>query len=620
MNDNITNYLNFYLQDPNPQYAVLLDGPWGCGKTCFVDSWLKGLESDESAVLKPIKVSLFGMNKISQINDAINRELFPILNNKGYKIGKTVLSMVGKAMLKCNLDVNDDGKSDGTLEIQIDPLMSLFSNADEKMGCRFIIFDDIERCNIDLRTLFGYINDFVENRLVHVVVICNCNEIREQDRVVFDKFKEKVIGRTFVVKPDITSAMNRFLNEVPFNDFTKQQASVISRVFEATGYNNLRVLRQAIRNYNRIIENQPIDTNNKYHCYCYRNFLIRYLVVMTELAKGNESLIRNMCLIPAFGKRLPENIQDEVSSLRAKYDIIRSEYSINVFDPRHLDALIGNIKEDTLLDEYLYWQIKDQEMPSWKKLEAYLELSNEEFVQLYGEVENVFYTANHEDIRVDTKIGIIYMFLNFEAIGIKAVSEDFYSSSLEYIQFLINKVHNNTDFNTLRNIISKQSRYFSEETIGEDERRKTFRNKIDEMFQKRGEELFKSAIQLLEDLNCDNISRLESLLDEKKPDSNKAYREIPFFQYADSNKMATSILVADNKARIAFHTFLDHRYGFSTSHALSEGLEEEYDCLYVMNQELIKGTEDKTLIDKRLITMITEAITRILKLMRPEAH
>ena len=69
MNGNIVNILEQYVKDFNPQYAILLSGSWGCGKTYFIDAWCaKYIESVSNIINKnegekfisPIKVSLFG--------------------------------------------------------------------------------------------------------------------------------------------------------------------------------------------------------------------------------------------------------------------------------------------------------------------------------------------------------------------------------------------------------------------------------------------------------------------------------------------------------------------------------------------------------------------------------
>lgn len=43
-NKEITNFLDEYVQIPNPQYAVMLKGAWGCGKTFFIQQWIKTLK------------------------------------------------------------------------------------------------------------------------------------------------------------------------------------------------------------------------------------------------------------------------------------------------------------------------------------------------------------------------------------------------------------------------------------------------------------------------------------------------------------------------------------------------------------------------------------------------
>ena len=77
MNNQIFDFLNEYAKLPSPQYAVLLRGKWGCGKTYFVKNWLAEFDksnklpaNENSIELKPIYVSI--MNSmwivISQIH------------------------------------------------------------------------------------------------------------------------------------------------------------------------------------------------------------------------------------------------------------------------------------------------------------------------------------------------------------------------------------------------------------------------------------------------------------------------------------------------------------------------------------------------------------------------
>lgn len=47
MNKQIFDFLKEYAKLPSPQYAILLRGKWGCGKTYFVKHWLE--EFDKSS-------------------------------------------------------------------------------------------------------------------------------------------------------------------------------------------------------------------------------------------------------------------------------------------------------------------------------------------------------------------------------------------------------------------------------------------------------------------------------------------------------------------------------------------------------------------------------------------
>ena len=150
INSHIEEYLDYYcgLSHP-PGFAVLLKGEWGCGKTWFINKYCEKLKEQKQ---KYLYVSLYGMTSFSEIEDTFFQQLHPVLSSKGMKIAGKVLQGAIKASLK--FDINSDGKDDGSLSIQncnID-LTENFKKADESI----LIFDDLERCQIDVNK-FGLI-------------------------------------------------------------------------------------------------------------------------------------------------------------------------------------------------------------------------------------------------------------------------------------------------------------------------------------------------------------------------------------------------------------------------------------------------------------------------------
>jgi hypothetical protein len=76
-----------------------------------------------------------------------------------------------------------------------------------------IVFDDVERCAIPICHLLGYINKFVEHGGFKVILVANENEILEREKAdesnlnAYRRIKEKLIGKTFEIVPEIESAL-----------------------------------------------------------------------------------------------------------------------------------------------------------------------------------------------------------------------------------------------------------------------------------------------------------------------------------------------------------------------------------------------------------------------------
>ena len=91
MNRNILTFLNEYAEIPDPQYAIMLRGAWGCGKTFFIRQWIKQLKNDKDAdklKWRPIYVSLYGLTTTQQITEQINKEISPWIVQQGNETGQ----------------------------------------------------------------------------------------------------------------------------------------------------------------------------------------------------------------------------------------------------------------------------------------------------------------------------------------------------------------------------------------------------------------------------------------------------------------------------------------------------------------------------------------------------
>ncbi|ECH0540421.1 hypothetical protein FPD08_23315, partial [Salmonella enterica] len=96
--------------------------------------------------------------------------------------------------------------------LALGPLVGNIANAliKEKVdNSKTIVFDDLERCSINLEDLFGAINKYVEHHGCKVIVIAHDDKLNDE---LTDK-KEKIFGQVIKVTPDIEGAFNQFISK-----------------------------------------------------------------------------------------------------------------------------------------------------------------------------------------------------------------------------------------------------------------------------------------------------------------------------------------------------------------------------------------------------------------------
>ena len=134
-NEEIIKFLNEYVEIPNPQYAVMLKGAWGCGKTFFIQQWIKTLKNNDvekdKLNWKPIYISLFGLKEVQQVTESINKEIYPWLYSKGAKFIKNFLKAASKIVLRYDIDADGNGKNEGSATLNLDSILLLKEDNNE---------------------------------------------------------------------------------------------------------------------------------------------------------------------------------------------------------------------------------------------------------------------------------------------------------------------------------------------------------------------------------------------------------------------------------------------------------------------------------------------------------
>lgn len=301
--------LNDYLYNVNIKYAVLLNGSWGSGKTYFIKQYIEKLEKNfveskkdkNNNVKKPIYISLYGINSIPEIK---NKILLSLIKSK--KVKQLL------PLLDVGLEVGSDFISSKTFIKNSDNKLSKVLGTLYKIDNLIIVFDDLERCNININSVLGYINELVEHNDIKVIIVADETKIgkvnyeknlelkymlslsdkidledkkkkkytwdtsREEKKSTFTKdeiikrtkdifnedniyneIKEKLIGKIIYYRTNISDVYDIFVEKIIINVDANATAIRNKEIFlkqlEDNNYWNLRTIQFIFQAFNRIV-------------------------------------------------------------------------------------------------------------------------------------------------------------------------------------------------------------------------------------------------------------------------------------------------------------------------------------------------------------------------------
>ena len=170
--EQIIEIISDYIFDERNKQAILIDGEWGCGKTYFVKKKLSPVLKENEKKYKVIYTSLYGLETCKEIKENI----YDILTKDIIK-NKILKNKVKDESIEKGLNVVSKFISVALNKFEIDkdnlPNIEEFINFENLI----VIFDDLERCNIEINKVLGFINDLVEHDNIRVIIVSNQAEI-----------------------------------------------------------------------------------------------------------------------------------------------------------------------------------------------------------------------------------------------------------------------------------------------------------------------------------------------------------------------------------------------------------------------------------------------------------
>lgn len=344
--------LRSYLEMKAPGYALLVDAPWGAGKTHFVRSVCE-VDHNPDAVRY---VSLNGVADETAFRRALLKESFQEeLAKKGQVFGDLISKHLGLGNI-------------GTIarDIVEEALVSRLPDT--------LIFDDIERSSIGPQILFGLINEYVEHKDKRVILVVHSEAHVQKDE--FLKRKEKLVGRTISLDADFEAAFPSFLaatDEGRGKSYFNDHRLIAKSIFEQAGHHNLRLLRSSVRDCAMILDRVDdvlFDAKEPM-----ARFVRTYLALAMALARGEISLA-HLDQRDNWNIAVSSDVEDDLKALN---ELFKRHEGVDIYAhsgsilPKSLARLLFNKRyaDRTALNDILKSTnqfVPQDENPLWKQI------------------------------------------------------------------------------------------------------------------------------------------------------------------------------------------------------------------------------------------------------------
>lgn len=625
-NEEIIKFLNEYVEIPNPQYAVMLKGAWGCGKTFFIQQWIKTLKNGDVEKDKlnwtPIYISLFGLTELQQVTESINKEIYPWLYSKGAKFIKNFLKATSKIVLKYDIDADGNGKNEGSATLNLDSILLLKEDNNEIKGNKILIFDDFERCNINFDTLLGYINYFSEHCKCKIIIIGDESKLSIKEsgngELKFKDFKEKTVGRTFEIKTNICETVDFFINEITSNNrnLLLENKKLIIQIFKASDSHNLRILRQCLNDYNRIVMALPkhYHESSQYH-HIISSLLANFIAVYCEYKSGNTEIAELFNRMTTLSNKNSETNKKREKIL-SKYRFIGMGQNLEILNEFIVGKIIHYLDSGFFDTEYMhhFFDIDDADIKSWEHLYNYWRLSNDEYKKYCDETIAYYSEDKCENLKELFVIVSILSVLSHNQL--LSVPEN---EIIEIGEKNIDRLMARS--NELNDLVASHKMANSGFTPHPDsqcnELLKSLYQYFDDVLKEKKSRCSNKVSVMLENLDNESCRELEDALKEAVPLENMRYIDTPFFKFVDPQKVANRIMGLSNESKNTFYQFLLYRYDVLFN-GNNKFMAEEIPNLKLIGEALKEKAEQTELIEKFSLNQIISVIEKIVEQSKQE--
>lgn len=464
-----------YLQAKDTDYALMINGDWGCGKTYYLEHEFKEFverqkcpfEPDISGKIKkisdenpsdyrysPVFISLYGISSPEDFQYRVFLGVNKWANNKFVSV---MASMGAKVTKMLGVELNQKDANN----------LTFISNHN------VLVFDDLERiCSdkISAKEVLGLINEYSEHNHYKVIIACNedvyegkVEGINRRDEEYW-QYKEKTVRYTYRFEADVSQVYNTIANTYDNKEyklFLEQQKKFILDMFDLGGKKNLRTLKFYIDSMFKIFCNTQ---EVKYKKSILRTLSVSTMIYATEYKNGREKeeldeLKDNYNI--DFGDILFETKEQEQENMKPSCSeevdkIYGSFYKEMVKLPFVIDYLITGYLDKQALKEWVNEKNRELESaevkPEYQLFRELISYATVEDDTLLEKLNLMIQYAKEGKYEVIDLMHMYALLIKYSSFGIEGFSLneetekifidaiDLYKDKWKYDQMLENKI------------------------------------------------------------------------------------------------------------------------------------------------------------------------------------
>ena len=549
-------------------------------------------------------MSVYGLRTINDVVRKIKTKLYPLLYSKGAAVAKKVVYTALQILTKSQVDIDGDetGEELNSL-LDAEGFLEIFkSDSLAIKGNKVLVFDDLERSQIPLDEFFGFINSIVEHSNSKVILICDENKLKESaDRdnlkVEYKYFKEKLVGQTFSLEVNYTQIVASFI-KASGNTILTDNLNLIVDLFVASKCENLRIIKHCLLDIERLFNQLPNEIMKSANYAIFVKNVVAYIVITSiEERFGNKNIDKFQSIL---------GTREDSLEIERKYNPTLECYQLNhSLSTIPISTLLSFVRtgyfenpEDIVARCQL---LQSRNINNREKLWRCNTLSNDEFTRLLEEEKEKFYKKQLGYAFEVVHLAGIFLFL--EKRGLVKLSRKYIVCMAKVNISAIHKIYPD---DISRIMINSQEYFFQENNSEEMKEILSFAELLLQKCTMKVEKEF--VINAWEQLRPGMThGEIGNLFNQFVPTQCCYYSQRSIFMQIESKAMVEKIVALPNATKTEFSYFLMGRYylqGSGINGNLLEEMKKDKEALIKISNGLKSKARHLKLIDKEQTLII----------------